>query len=113
MSKKRKSMETNKIPMVNDFELIVPKFLANPVIRNKKPKLRLMNPVSKERNIATRKNQLVIPVKRKNVRKHMLIEIKNEPVDLNKFTPTDRERLERYNPIDDIEQMFINVKNVD
>lgn len=105
MSKKRKSMETNKIPMVNDFELIVPKFLANPVIRNKKPKLRLMNPVSKERNIATRKNQLVIPIKRKNVRKPMLIEVKNEPVDENLFNPTDRERLDRYNPIDDIEDI--------
>jgi len=91
--------------MVNDFELIVPKYFANKVIRNKKPKLRLMNPVSKERNIASRKNQLVIPIKRKNVRKPMLIEVKNEPVDTNKFTPTDRERLERYNPIDDLEQI--------
>ena len=73
--------------MVNDYELIVPKYFAKQVIRNKNKRLKLLNPLSKERNIASRDKKLVIPIIQKNVKKPILVETQNQEVNKNEIDP--------------------------
>ena len=111
MPKLQKEM-TDKIPMVNDYELIVPKYFAKQVIRNKNKRLKLLNPLSKERNIASRDKKLVIPIIQKNVKKPILVETQNQEVDKNELTPLDYKKLKQYNPVDNIkEAKTLNFKN--
>ena len=98
--------------MVNDYELIVPKYFAKQVIRNKNKRLKLLNPLSKERNIASRDKKLVIPIIQKNVKKPILVETQNQEVNKNELTPLDYKKLRQYNPVDNIkEAKTLNFKN--
>ena len=83
--------ETVSIPIVNNPELDIPEFFAQKVTNKSGTHYRLVNPLTKSRNLSTRNGETSIKIVRKPVADAVLLENSNELINLNLFKPKDRE----------------------
>jgi hypothetical protein len=105
-SKSTKSNSDVIIPIVGETELAVPEFFAAPytnTVVNKKTKkettyirYRLVNPLTKARNLSQRKGTTSIKLIRKPVENAIIMSHSNEPIPLNLFSKKDRETIDKH-----------------
>jgi hypothetical protein len=95
----RKKNSTTKVelPMVNQSSIAVPEFFANKNV-NKKGKItyRLVNPLTKTRNLSKRNGETSIKIIRKPIENMVIMEHQTEPIPLSLFSKKDREIIDTH-----------------
>jgi len=87
-----------KIELMGEPQLILPEYFAVP----RKNGYKLVNPMTKERNLSKRKGETSVKILRKPVENAILLEGKNELIPLSLFSKKDRELITQH--FDKIEQ---------
>lgn len=87
-----------KIEIMGEPQLILPEYFAVP----RKNGYKLVNPMTKERNLSKRKGETSVKILRKPVENAILLEGKNELIPLSLFSKKDRELITQH--FDKIEQ---------
>ena len=95
----RKKNATTKVelPMVNQSSIAVPEFFANKNV-DKKGKItyRLVNPLTKTRNLSKRNGETSIKIIRKPIENMVIMEHQTEPIPLSLFSKKDREIIDTH-----------------
>jgi uncharacterized membrane protein len=89
---------TIDIPIVGeDIEIAIPEFFASPYkTKTGAIKYRLVNPLTKARYLASRKDEPSVKIIRKPIEDAVILENNSQPIPLSLFTPKDRETINRY-----------------
>jgi len=91
---KNKNTKVN-IPLMNTQEIAVPEFFATP----NKNGYKLVNPLTKSRNLSNRDGKPSIKILRKPIENMVIMEHSTEPISLSKFSKKDREVINKHFPI--------------
>ena len=88
------------MPIAGESELILPEFFASmneKKLKSGKTKItyKLVNPMSKSRNLASRKGQVIVKLTRRPV-EHMVLDETNKEIPLMLFPPKDREMIKNH-----------------
>ena len=90
--KKKKVEGEVDIPLFGKTEIAIPEYFATPVMKEGKiDHYELVNPLTKARNLSTRRHKLSIKLIRKPTNETILMEHQIEPIPLSMFRPKDRE----------------------
>jgi len=85
--------EVVSVPLIGSQSVAVPEFFATPL---KKGGFKLVNPLTKVRNVATRGGQKSIRLIRKPVENMILMEHSTEPIPLKAFSKKDRDTIDTH-----------------
>jgi hypothetical protein len=95
MPRRRKDTTEVVMPIARESELILPEFFAREVMKKGKISYKLVNPMTKTRNLSSRKGEPVIKLSRRPV-EHIVLDEENKEIPIDLFPKKDREMIKNH-----------------
>jgi len=83
------------MPIATESQLILPEFFARKVMKKGKISYKLVNPMTKTRNLSSRKGEPVIKLSRRPV-EHIVLDEENKEIPIDLFPKKDREMIKNH-----------------